>query len=644
MPDVSKLRLNNTSYDIKDANARNYIAALQENVDGFSTAISNEASARQRADAELQENLSSINTSIANESNARASSDTTLQNNIDIEKARIDQITSLPSGSTSGDAELIDIRIGSDGLIYTSAGSAVRSNDTYSKNLAYLHTEKVNNGTYTQKDYELNKRLLYECGATVTVTHTGTSAGYFQIRLIDENNTVISSSGSATLLQPGQYVQSVYPIKFSDAFGKGYDFYSDLKVRIMTANKTAYHISISYNRNDYVNDIIDNMSEIYERVLGNDGTWAYGYINENGVVSHTSGSTEHKIYTYRNVKKGDRFAYTGYYGTWGLVWGYYADGTAVKLLNHGSYTNYVICITDEKIKTVCGWGYTNATTDRPAISFKRRTSEPVEITVDSHGRGDFSDIQSAIDYAKSQVDVLNVPVTIFIKNGTYELSPNTERAYVIDKGANLISLIGESRENTIITLTNTPAHNNKMIEFGGQCTMANLTLKNLWNDDGSTYDHGVNNSYCLHNDRYFDSTAPYDTVVENCYLYSEAFCPVGAGLQNYQTQVYRNCVFEFNAVQEGYKQHAALYVHSPSSESARNCSVIIDDCTCISKCGTRAIILSNVTGNGLHYTDIPVTIRRTIGVTNGSQVSNITHDTHALTADSQLNNESSWNA
>ena len=46
---------------------------------------------------------------------------------VEVERKRIDSFTSLPSGSTTGDAELIDGRVGADGVTYSNIGNAIRS-------------------------------------------------------------------------------------------------------------------------------------------------------------------------------------------------------------------------------------------------------------------------------------------------------------------------------------------------------------------------------------------------------------------------------------------------------------------------------------------------------------------------------------
>ena len=69
----------------------------------------------------LKEGTENIELQYANKLNKKA-------NEIDliVERNRIDTLATLPEGSTTGDAELIDARIGANGRIYSNAGNSIR--------------------------------------------------------------------------------------------------------------------------------------------------------------------------------------------------------------------------------------------------------------------------------------------------------------------------------------------------------------------------------------------------------------------------------------------------------------------------------------------------------------------------------------
>ena len=92
----------------------------------------NEAIARESAEreasimAEESARNSAINTAILAEENARKQADATekteRQAEIAVERERINQLTRMEEGSTTGDVELADIRVGADGKTYRPHG------------------------------------------------------------------------------------------------------------------------------------------------------------------------------------------------------------------------------------------------------------------------------------------------------------------------------------------------------------------------------------------------------------------------------------------------------------------------------------------------------------------------------------------
>ena len=129
--------------------------SLQEGLSAANANIAAQAELIAQNTTNIQNNTSAI----TNETQARENADNALD-------ARISEIASLPEGSTTGDAELMDIRVGGNGVTYASAGDAVRAqynilnqNISDKANVAYALNSKVID---IEKKLNINGSIIYD--------------------------------------------------------------------------------------------------------------------------------------------------------------------------------------------------------------------------------------------------------------------------------------------------------------------------------------------------------------------------------------------------------------------------------------------------------------------------------------------------
>lgn len=137
------------------------------------------------------------------------------EQNISLANTRIDNIIALPDGSTTADAELKDIRVGADGITFSSAGDAVRNNEKVTN----LSTNSIFG--FNRKEYTQNSGFYYNNGTNITLTSNN---AYHCAEIEVAENEIYKVSGAIPAVSGLALVFFVDSNKaYLSAIGKGDD-------------------------------------------------------------------------------------------------------------------------------------------------------------------------------------------------------------------------------------------------------------------------------------------------------------------------------------------------------------------------------------------------------------------------------------
>lgn len=466
----------------------------------------------------LLENDKKINNSLKTEVQKKAN-----QSDLLVERERISNIIKLTNGSTTGDAELADIRIDSDGKTHGTAGDSIRS--------------QVNG----LKDdmTELGERL-----GVGRVLRTSLKCDYNEDVPIDDlTNDWVYTLGDATRI----YRDTTELIL--DIFSKG----GEGEIYLYRTDTVYERVLVFKQRYTFISGVNRVNIPIKESYFDKNPTEGLDFLNV-AIYSDTKGAfTTQSGKDYLHVN-GEPF-----------YW-------------YSPVSDFSVTV-DAYIQPPNYWEG-NVTTNKtyPCIDVymksyieKRKTGI---ITVSPNGNGDYTTIKEAIRNAGD----IDEPTTILLYEGIYD-----EVVYLRNK--HNISIVGINRDKCIIRNVH-GMYAYSPIMVNGDFELRNLTIRMEEQGFYPTYSDAnvfaTYPGYALHIDGDSkDITKQTVGRVTNCILYSEAFPAVGMGLNQNQKVIFENCEMIRNCEKPYFRRDAwkgAFVAHSSNNSHAPNQRLVLKDC------------------------------------------------------------------
>lgn len=421
----------------------------------------------------------------------------------EILKSRVDSITSLPEGSTTGDAELLDIRVKADGTTATSAGNAVReqvselksdidnlSNETLS---IIKQNEKLDfsmSGYYTSEGvYAIDSDahltdFIYTDGLSEIFFASIETSDVNVISYFDANKNYISGIvGNGKLTSYREVIPDTAKYIRAGYYGNNSCYggvYSDSYIINNKANNVVFINGYRFRNGAVIKDedfalsipvkIKPNQILIYNGCGYDRGIDVISISNENGDYVDrlvNAQDTTIKNYNYRNITNED---------IWVRLTAYISNNSPiayVKDFNENEDYSTLITFASE-------FGYYDSEgIKRPSTSDYKVSKEPITIyrgetiSVTTYAEPNQVCPISSINESTGKVLPVIVGDTSSVKTYTYTCNTDCERIYVSFE-TNLyscfeVSKSNSSKEQSLITRNKIEWATNRMAYMYGSC-------------------------------------------------------------------------------------------------------------------------------------------------------------------------------